>query len=318
MAGAGPEMDGILNSAFRPLKIYELSWGKPPRMGKTKKTPTTTNPSTANTNSGEGKELIVQPTAAAKPLYGQQGSNPIIVFQGLTDDQFSKALSLFQPPPISKVSLFHDATFMGTLAEVVGYMESIQYVRKDAKMFDNTVVSNHFDNVMLAKIEEVEGPDVEEAAFFSVNEWFSDTRGPLPKAIKNWDPEGFEPMPAHEGLKVDWYDELTKMELEYNGYVQLIKNCIDMEEKMQEALNKRRHSGMMQWSDRGGQVMPPPIITGQNQRSGEDFQASKLLSAKPFVGGVAGMMGRSRPGGAGRSAMGPGGSSVSPYAAANF
>lgn len=228
-----------------------------------------------------GKELIVSNTSSTS----QNAQRPVIVFQGLSDDQFQQALQLFEPPKPTKPSLFLDKTFTLSLADVCAYLEAIQYQRKDAKLFANPMVCNHFDNVMIEKFR-TEDNDFS----FSINEWFSDTRGEIPKALRDWDPNGFAPMPTVD-ITVDWYHAVTEAELAFPGFVTLLKNCMDMEERMLEQLKKRQHQGRLGWNSdaSSGTKMPAPVDRASNF---SEFTPSGMIGKQPaWLPGNSGFMG---------------------------
>lgn len=229
------------------------------------------------------KQLIVAPEGQSYyTKHGGAGERPIIVFQNADADAIKQALTLWQEQPQApptKASLFLDAKFMECLADVVAYLESVQYVRRDHRLFDNSMVSNHFNNVMIEKFRDTEDganedDDKREFVFF-VDEWFNDTRGKIPDAIANWDPKGYEPMPQWKGLTVDWYQKLVDMEKQYPGFVQLLQNCIMLEERMNATLAQRKATCNDMWpsEDRRTQ-MPEPKHTGAHFSG---FTPSRML-----------------------------------------
>lgn len=251
-----------------------------------------------------GKQLVIpvtQPDTAS-------GNKPIVLLQCATEEQFERALQLFQPPEPTKSSLIQDPEFVKNLAEVTGHIEGMAFTDKSGKLFPNPMISNYFENAMMDKTGEQ----------FRVNEWFSDTRGELPEAIQKWDPNGFNPMPEYEGPSVDWYDELTTRELEYPGFVQMLKNCIDLEYTTTNVVMKQRSTaGLVAAMGNSGTKMPKP---GPNPAKAvqNQFTPSNLVSnigpspstASPFSGRDAGMLGNT---------MNRGGSSSrSPWGAATF
>jgi hypothetical protein len=210
-----------------------------------------------------GQEFAVPDPPAAAPsgqlVVQETEHHPVVVFNGLNQEQLDRALSIFTPPVPTKVSLSMDQQFMLTMAEVVGHMEAIVFLDKTGRLFPNNDIANHFDNVIIQTLEPDEDGD---PAKFSVNEWYSDTRGPIPASLQNWDPSGYAPMPQYEGPKVNWYDELINMELRIPGFVKLIKNCIDLEEVMNRTVQKQRQAAASVWNARGfnfeGTKMPDP------------------------------------------------------------
>jgi hypothetical protein len=181
-----------------------------------------------------GRELVVSAQGAA-------ASHPIIVFQGLSDDQFSQVLTLFAPKPVTKESLMLSPAVTQQMGAVVGYLESLKYMSANCDVFQEEIVANHFDNVMIEKLND---PD----ATFSINEWFNTVRGPLPPEIANYNPDedangDYMPTPEYTGLDVDWIRALTDQELAHNGFIALFYNCIQMERQMHVELEKNRSHG---------------------------------------------------------------------------
>lgn len=193
----------------------------------------------------------------------------------LTDAQFEKALSVITPPKPTKPNLWRNEAFSEKMVEVAAYLESVQYVRPTGTCFALTMISNHFDNVILE-----ENPELES---FSVDEWFSDTRGEIPEALKDWDPKGTEPMPQMD-LEVDWFQALTDAELQFPGFVTLFANCINLEEKTFQRTQTRKHGAMTTFGGHEGTKMPESRV---GQGAFDNFRPSTLLnqsSAPAFRG----------------------------------
>jgi hypothetical protein len=210
----------------------------------------------------EGKQLVVSTN--------QTGGAPISF--ALTDAQFERALAIFTPPPRTKPNLWADKTFSEKLIKVSAYLESVQYMRPNGSCFAQTLISNHFDNCMIQKFGGEEEGALE---VFSVDEWFNDTRGEVADALRNWDPKGDDPMPALS-ISADWYGALTETDLQYEGFVSMFANCIDLEEKTEAEIFKRKHGAMTTFglhpSDQS--IMPDAI----NQQANFDkFTPSGLL-----------------------------------------
>lgn len=183
-------------------------------------------------SSSTGRELVVSP---------QQQQQPIIVFQGLSDDQFKQALTLFQPRPPTKQSLMIDAEKMKQIGVIAGYLEGIKYNSTEHSTFSEPIVINHFDNVMTTMMK-----DRDET--FSINEWFADTRGQLPPEWSNYNPNedangDYMPAPEYKGLNVDWIGAVINQELDTPGFVSLFYNCIHMQRAMHSELQQSRTAG---------------------------------------------------------------------------
>ena len=192
----------------------------------------------------------------------------------LTDEQFERALSLYTPPPPTKPSLWKNKTFSKDLVLVVSYLESVQYLRPNDGCFSSPIISNNFDNCMIQDYGG--GDDDEETTFtFSVDEWFNDIRGELPDALKDWDPQGHEPMPQIN-MNVDWFDALTKAELAFPGFVSLFSNCINLEEEVGEQIQKRKHMASTAFGSHPASTkMPDPV---NQQADFAQFTPSSLFS----------------------------------------
>lgn len=223
----------------------------------------------------DGKQLVVS---------SNQSSGAPISF-ALTDAQFSQALTLFAPPPRTKANLWTskvDPTFIRKLVKVVAYLESVQYMRPGGTCFASTLISNHFDSVMLEKFRETlvaaaaesEDADLAENASFSIDEWFTDTRGPIPEALKKWNPKKFEPMPVVP-MQVDWYGALTVAELQFSGFVDLFMNCILLEEETDAEMARRKHGAMTTFGTHPGDGTAMPKAINQ-QASFENFTPSRV------------------------------------------
>ena len=227
----------------------------------------------------EGKQLVLSSNQAS-------GAAPISF--ALTDVQFSQALTLFAPPPRTKANLWTskvDPSFIRKVVKVVAYLESVQYMRPGGTCFASTLISNHFDSVMLEKFRETlvaaaaeaEGDaELAENASFSIDEWFTDTRGPIPDALKKWDPKKFEPMPVVP-MQVDWYGALTEAELQFSGFVELFMNCILLEEETDIEMARRKHGAMTTFGTHPGDGTAMPKAINQ-QASFENFTPSRVGS----------------------------------------
>ena len=204
---------------------------------------------------------------------GDVAANKQLVF-ALTDEQFERALALYKPAERTKPTLWRNKTFNKNMIKVVAYLESVQYMRQNKKCFSSMIISNHFDNCM---IEQFGGKDDDAEFTFSIDEWFNDTRGELPDALANWDPKGHEPMPIVP-MHVDWYGQLTRTELQYEGFVDLFANCIDLEEETEREISKRKHGAMTTFGTHPSEytAMPEPI---NRQAKFDEFTPSKLLSS---------------------------------------
>lgn len=221
----------------------------------------------------EGKQLVIS---------SNQTSGAPISF-ALTDAQFEKALTVFAPPPKTKPSLWQNKEYTKNLIKVAAYLDAVQYMRPNGSCFDSQIISNHFDNCMIQQFggENDTVNDGKEFSF-SIDEWFNDVRGDVPEELRNWDPQGVEPMPVIEQT-VDWYGALTEQELHFNGFVDLFSNCIDLEELTAAEVAKRKHGAMTTFGDHPSQrtQMPDPI----NQRANFDnFTPSKLIGSTASAG----------------------------------
>lgn len=237
----------------------------------------------------EGKQLVVS----------SSGASPIAF--ALTDAQFSQALTLFAPPPRTKPNLWCskvDPAFIKHITKVVAYLESVQYMRPGGTCFSSTLISNHFDSVMIEKFRETlvaaaeaEGDVAAEEATFSIDEWFSDMRGEVPEALLRWDPKKFEPMPVVP-MNVDWYGALTDAELQFDGFVSLFANCIDLEEETAQEISRRKHSASTAFGSHPGEGTRMPAARSQ-QASFENFTPSRVgTSGMSFA--ASGALGRGK------------------------
>jgi hypothetical protein len=197
---------------------------------------------------------------------------PIIVFQGLSDEQFKQAITLFQPKPETRATLMTNPVVTQDLTEAIAHLESRMYVSRDTKVFNDQMISNNFDNTLLSMM----GPDAE---VFRINEWFDGARrAHIPKAVLEYDPNpkngDFTAMPTHKGITVDWVTLLTDMELRYPGFIALLANCIRIEKDIQDKISKKTQERQVEWDM--PQRMPAPIDHGTPMFS---------LSAGSFLGG---------------------------------
>lgn len=193
---------------------------------------------------------------------------PVIVFNQLSDAQFDRALALFTPAPRTKTNLWTQKTYARNLVKVASYCESAMYARPGGECFSNKYVTTNFDNCMIQRFRN-DNPQF----FFSVNEWFNDTRGDIPAELLAWDPNGVDVMPQVE-TGVDWYKELTETDMQFEGFLDLFANCIDLEEEMAKEVANRKHASSTAFGDHPGTRMPAPI----NQHANFDnFTATGLM-----------------------------------------
>lgn len=228
----------------------------------------------------QSKQLVV---AAEDVSRGR----PAMTF-ALTDAQFERALSVFQPPKPSKVTLWTskvDPEFMTNLTVVGAFLDSIQYVRpRGGGCFTQPIISTHFDNVVLLMKQERSGgdddgdddDDKEDDVKFSIDEWYTDTRGEIPKEMQDWDPHGIKPMP-HNDWHVDWVGALTNMEEELPGFVALFAKCIKLEEETTKILSQRKYGASTAFGDHPSERTAMPLARDR-QATMENFTPSGLLS----------------------------------------
>lgn len=190
----------------------------------------------------------------------------------LTDAQFERALAVFKPPAPTKPNLWTNKEFSKKLIKVSAYLESVQYMRPNLLCcFSQTLISNHFDNCMIQKFGETE-----EYFTFSIDEWFNDTRGEVSEKLRNWDPQGVEPMPQLD-IQTDWYGALTETELAYPGFVDLFSNCIDLEEETEAAIAKRKHGASTAFGSHPGEQGTPMPESINHTANFDKFTPSGLL-----------------------------------------
>jgi len=240
----------------------------------------------------ENKQLVVSTN--------QTGGAPISF--ALTDAQFERALAIFTPPPRTKPNLWTskiDTTFIRKVVKITSYLECVQYMRPGGNCFASMLISNHFDNVMIEKFRGAfadlandEIGDDDGQFTFSIDEWFTNVRGEVPKDLANWNPKKHLPMPLLD-MQVDWYGALTEAELQFEGFVELFANCIALEEETDEAMAKRKLGSMTTFGTHPGDrpAMPAPI---NQQASFEKFKPSQLLGN---AGGGASFAGSGKLGG---------------------
>ena len=183
------------------------------------------------------RELVVASKANA--------DRPIIVFQGLSDDQFKQAIALFAPKPETRATLMANPVVTQDLTEAIAHLESRMYVSRETKVFDDAMISNNFDNTLLTMM----GPNAE---VFRVNEWFDNARrAHIPKAVLDYNPNlpngDFMPIPEHKSITVDWVTLLTDMELRYPGFIPLLANCIRLEKDIQDKITKKTQEKQVMW-----------------------------------------------------------------------
>lgn len=220
------------------------------------------------TANNDEKQLVVTEGAAT---HLPKNERPVIVFQGLSDDQFDKALALFAPPPRTKPTLWSDTGYTEKLIKVSAFCESVMFVRPNGGLFANKSTSNNFDHVMIQKFRN----DDNEFSF-SIEEWFADTRGELPASLKNWNPDTppYDPMPQY-ATGIDWCAKLTQVDLQFAGFLDLFANAIDLDEKLAAEISRRRHGATTAFGDHQGTQMPEPLT---QIASFEQFTPSGLLS----------------------------------------
>ncbi len=189
----------------------------------------------------------------------------------LSDDQFTKVLAVFQPPPPTKPLLWSTKDFARQLIKVSAYLETVQYVRPSGTCFAKTLISNHFDNSM---IEKFGGPDGKFETF-SIDHWFSDIRGEVPKELRDWDVKGYKPMPRLP-MGVDWYGALTDAELAFSGFVSLFENCIDIERETEAEITRIQHECSTAFGDHPSTAMP---ASAHPSAGFEKFTPSGLLNS---------------------------------------
>jgi hypothetical protein len=210
------------------------------------------------------RQLIVSENVAPQL---PPGDRPVIVFNALTDAQFEKALALFKPAPRTKPNLWVQKEYTASLCKAAAYCEAAMFTRTNG-CFGNKIVSTNFDGCIIQKFR-----NNDEDFFFSIDEWFNDSRGELPAILKEWDPKSEEPMPQVE-TGVDWYKKLTDIDMQMEGFLDLFVNCIDLEEKMAQEVASRKHAATTAFGDHPGTRMPDPI--NQNASFGQ-FTPSGLL-----------------------------------------
>jgi len=200
---------------------------------------------------------------------------PVIVLQGLSDEQFTQVMQLFAPPPRTKATLWTQPQYTKTLVKVAAFCESVMYMRPNGGCFASPDVANNLDSCMIQKFR-----DDNTDFFFSVNEWFNNTRGEVPDLLKNWEPdkEPYDPMPQCP-TGVDWCAKLTEIDMQYPGFLDLFSNCIDMDEEFVCEVAKRRHGASTAFGDHAGTKMPSPR---QEVADFSNFTPSGLLG---FNGG---------------------------------
>lgn len=214
-----------------------------------------------------GKELVVSENVAPELPPGER---PVIVFQGLSDAQFDKALALFQPPPRTKFNLWKQKDYNENLIKVAAYCEANMFKRPDGGgCFTRKAIGVNFDTAMIQQFR-----NDDEDFYFSIDEWYNDSRGEIPAEIKDWDPKGYEPMPQVE-TDVDWPRVLTATDLKYPGFLAIFSNCIDLEEKYNAELQKRHQQASTTFGEHDGTKMPDPLNSAAHF---QDFTPSTLLT----------------------------------------
>lgn len=225
--------------------------------------------------SSKGKQLVVSEGVSTNLPPAER---PVIVFNGLSDEQFSKALQLFAQPPRTKPTLWARPEYTQQLIKCAAFCESAPAIRPTGGLFQSKSISNNFDNCMIQKFRQ---PDQD--YFFSVEEWYADRRGPIPDALKNWDPyEDTEIMPRFD-TNVDWCEELTAWDVQYPGFLDLFSNCIDMDEQLEASINSRKHGANTRFGS-GGIFPSTQMPAAINQKATfDDFTASSLLKNKSWL-----------------------------------
>ena len=218
------------------------------------------------------KQIVVSENIATHLPPAQR---PVIVFNALTDDQFNKALQLFAPPPRTKPNLWARKEYTKDLIKCAAFCEAVPSMRPDGRVFANNTVTNNFDNCMIQKFR-----DGDEKFGFAIQEWFTDTltrngKNPIPDALKNWNPDKppYDLQPKWDS-GVDWCAKLTKVDLKYEGFLELLSNCIDLDELLQAEINKRKHGANSTFGVHPSTRMPDPI---NQQADFEQFTPSGLL-----------------------------------------
>ena len=194
---------------------------------------------------------------------------PVIVFGQLSDNQFDKALALFKPPERTMANLWKQKEYTDDLIKVAAFCEAAMFVNPDGGCFTNFIVENNFDNCMIHQYK-----TDDEDFHFSIREWFNTTRGEVPKELRDWDPKEYEPMPQVK-TNVDWFKKLTDIDRQFNGFLALFSNCIDLEEKVNKEVARRKHAASTAFGDHPGTRMPDPI---HQEANFDQFTASKLLA----------------------------------------
>lgn len=221
------------------------------------------------------KELVVAGPAGSAGSASSE--RPVIVFNGLNDEQFDRALQLFSPPPRTKPTLWSRPEYRDNLIKAAAFCEAVMYMRPNGNLFANKSIANHFDGMMIEQYR-----NDNEDFTFSVNEFYSDTRGELPEELQNWDPKDEKPMPTVTS-DVDWADALTDMDLHYPGFLDLMCTCIDLDEKISTEVARYKHSTATTFGDHEGTRMPDPINARANF---EEFTPSRLISGGGHSGGL--------------------------------
>lgn len=221
------------------------------------------------------KELVVADTTGPSNL--ASSDRPVIVFNGLSDDQFNKALALFQPPPRTKPTLWERPAFRDNIIKAAAFCEAAMYNRPNGNLFASQSIANHFDGMMIERFHN-DNDDFK----FSINEEFNDARGPIPDKLKHWDPKGVDPMPS-VSTDVDWADWLTEMDLRYAGFLDMLCTCIDFDERITAEVTKYKHSASTSFGEHAGTTMPDPIHA---KATFEEFTASRLIGGGGSSGGL--------------------------------
>jgi|UniRef100_A0A6C0IUI2 hypothetical protein len=203
------------------------------------------------------------------------GQRPVIVFNQLSNEQFDKVLALFKPEPRTQANLWRQEDYSKDLIKCAAFCEASMFTNPSGSCFTNIAIENNFDNCMISQFKKDDN-----GFMFSIREWFTETRGPIPKLLKEWDPNGYDPMPNVK-TNVDWFKKLTDVDRTFPGFLKLLSHCIDLEEDFAQQVSKRKHGASTAFGDHPGTKMPDPIH--QDADFG-NFTASRLLADRVGAG----------------------------------
>lgn len=170
---------------------------------------------------------------------------PILLSPGISDDELKRIRAILAPPPPppTKMNLMANPQFIEVASVLASKLEHVQYERQAATVFSQHGVEGHC-NELMRTIMYGEDRAAWPAQPFHINRWFAQHRG----GDLRHDPT--DPLTDvrltqfSTEMKFDWIQILIDQEMETPGFCRVLYNCLQLEERIGERLQKRNRSLM--------------------------------------------------------------------------